>query len=226
MAVVLLVDDERAVRTGMARFLEGEGFEVETARDGVEALEKFSARTPDLVLLDVMMPRCNGFTACAEIRRLDPTVPIVFLTAMDSEAELVRALGLGADDFLSKSSGDAGKIARIRSALARHEAHRSASWNRRVALGRMTADIDSLTLSEDGRIVERLTKTEGDILSYLASRRGNIVSRGEIVDALRGEGFACEDGMLYVHVSNLRRKLGAAAALVVSERGAGYRLLK
>lgn len=226
MAVILLVDDERSVRTGMARFLEGEGFEVETARDGVEALEKFSARAPDLVLLDVMMPRCNGFTACAEIRKLDPTVPIVFLTAMDSEAELVRALGLGADDFLSKSSGDAGKIARIRSALARHEAHRSMSGRRRVALGRITADIDSLTLSEDGRIVERLTKTEGDILSYLASRRGNIVSRGEIVDALRGEGFACEDGMLYVHVSNLRRKLGAAAALIVNERGAGYRLLK
>ena len=113
MAVILLADDERAVRTGMRRFLESEGFTVEVAKDGIEAVEKFAAIRPDLVLMDVMMPKCNGFTACTEIRRIDPAVPVVFLTALDSEADLVRGFSLGADDYVSKSSGQGEQLARI-----------------------------------------------------------------------------------------------------------------
>lgn len=226
MKVILLADDERIVRTGMRRFLEAEGFKVKVAKDGAEALEKFRAIRPDLVLLDVMMPKCNGFTACSEIRRIDRTVPVVFLTALDSEADLVRGLGLGGDDYVSKSAGEGEKLARIRAALARAEAFEEESSAGRIALGRIVADVDALSVTEKGRRIAQLTRTEGDILRVLASRRGNIVSRHELVDALRGAGYACDEGMLYVHISNLRRKLSAAAAMIESERGAGYRLLK
>jgi DNA-binding response OmpR family regulator len=181
---------------------------------------------PDLVLLDVMMPKCNGFTACTEIRRIDRTVPVVFLTALDSEADLVRGLGLGGDDYISKSAGEGEKLARIRAALARADAFEEQSSAGRIVLGRIVADVDSLSVMERRRRIAQLTRTEGDILRVLASRRGNIVSRPELIDALRGTGYVCEEGMLYVHVSNLRRKLASAAGMIESERCAGYRLLK
>jgi two-component system response regulator VanR len=226
MSVILLADDERIARSGMRRFLEAEGFKVEVAKDGAEALEKFRAVRPDLVLLDVMMPKCNGFTACTEIRRIDRTVPVVFLTALDSEADLVRGLGLGGDDYISKSAGEGEKLARIRAALARAEAFEEQSSAGRIVLGRIVADVDSLSVMERRRRIAQLTRTEGDILRVLASRRGNIVSRHELIDALRGSGYVCEEGMLYVHVSNLRRKLASAGGMIESERCAGYRLLK
>jgi two-component system response regulator MprA len=226
MAVILLADDERTVRTGMRRFLESEGFTVEVAKDGIEAVEKFASIRPDLVLMDVMMPKCNGFTACTEIRRIDPAVPVVFLTALDSEADLVRGFSLGADDYVSKSSGQGEQLARIRAVLSRSQFYLGLSSGGKVVMGKTTADIDALTVDEKGRETVRLTKTEGDILRFLAANRGNVVSRKEILDALRGAGFACEEGMLYVHVCNLRRKLGAAGEMIVSERGAGYRLVR
>ena len=106
MAEILLADDERAVREGLKAMLVGEGFSVRTARDGADALAKFAEKRPDAVLLDVMMPKMNGFMACRQMRELDSLVPVVFLTAKDSEADQVRGMGLGADDFISKSAGD------------------------------------------------------------------------------------------------------------------------
>ena len=104
---ILLADDERAFRSGMKALLESEGFAVRTARDGEAAVRKFAERVPDVVILDVMMPRMNGFRACEEIRKTDRRVPVVFLTAKDDEVDQVRALGLGADDYVSKSAPEA-----------------------------------------------------------------------------------------------------------------------
>ena len=109
---ILLADDERAFRSGMKALLESEGFAVRTARDGEAAVRKFTERVPDVVILDVMMPRMNGFRACEEIRKTDRRVPVVFLTAKDDEVDQVRALGLGADDYVSKSAPEALLVAR------------------------------------------------------------------------------------------------------------------
>ena len=106
VAEILLVDDERTVREGLKRLLESEGFAVRTARDGVDALAKLSDKRPDAVLLDVMMPKLNGFALCTELRKTDALLPVVFLTAKDSEADEIRGMGLGADDYVSKSAGE------------------------------------------------------------------------------------------------------------------------
>lgn len=226
-AEILLADDERAFRSGMKSLLESEGFAVRAARDGEEAVRMFSERRPDIVVLDVMMPKMNGFRACEEIRKADRRVPVVFLTAKDAEADQVRALGLGADDYVSKSAPEALFLARVRRALER--AHEFASGlpsdaDGCIRLGRTTVDATTLEVSVSGKPAGRLTKTEADILRILAASRGRSFSTDELIAALRGDGFACEDTMLYVHVSNLRRKLGPAASLIGNSWKSGYSL--
>ena len=227
MAEILIVDDERAIREGLKMTLSSEGFAVRTARDGDDALKKIGEHKPDLVLLDVMMPRMNGFAACESIRKADKLLPVIFLTAKDSEADQVRGIGLGADDYISKDCGDAMMLARINRALARSsaigESVRGASGET-IALGIVSVDLKTFAVTEKGEEIARLTKTEADILKLLDSQRGKLVVQDDIITDLRGNGFACEDTMLYVHICNLRRKLGSASSKIVNKRGVGYGL--
>ena len=231
MTEILLADDERAFREGLKALLSAEGFSVRTARDGDEAVRKFAERRPDIVLLDVMMPKMNGFLACERIRQLDRRVPVVFLTAKDAEADQVRALGIGADDYVSKSAPEALLLARIRRAVERSRELSAAApaadavVGEVLHLGRVTVNLSTLVVSGVRRGTCSLTKTEADILRILASARGRHLTTDELIAALRGAGFACEDTMIYVHVSNIRRKLGPAAEMLSSSRGAGYSLL-
>ncbi|MBR1920964.1 MAG: response regulator, partial [Kiritimatiellae bacterium] len=119
MSEILLADDDRAVRRGYRALFEDEGYAVRTARNGDEALALFAERRPDLVLLDVMMPRKNGIAVCREIRRVDEAVPILFVTAAPSEAGLVRGLGHGADDYIDKARSSEELLARVAAALRR-----------------------------------------------------------------------------------------------------------
>ena len=225
MAEILVVDDERVLRDGIKAVLSGEGFEVRTARDGEEALRKIAEKRPDLVLLDVMMPKMNGFKCCGRIRETDRILPVIFLTAKDAEADQVRGIGLGADDFVSKSASDAVLLARINRALERSsaigESVRSASGSV-IALGAVSVDVKSFAVTENGEEIARLTKTEADILKLLDSKRGELVVQDDIITDLRGNGFACEDTMLYVHICHLRRKLGSASSMIINKRGVGY----
>ena len=225
MAEILVVDDERVLRDGIKAILSGEGFEVRTARDGDEALKKIAEKRPDLVLLDVMMPKMNGFRCCERIRETDRILPVIFLTAKDSEADQVRGIGLGADDFVSKSASDAVLLARINRALERTnaigESVRSAS-GAMIAIGAVRVDMKTFAVTEKGEEIARLTKTEADILKLLDSCRGELVVQDDIITDLRGKGFACEDTMLYMHICNLRKKLGSASSMIVNKRGVGY----
>lgn len=228
MMEILIVDDERVLREGLKNLLMGEGYAVRTARGGDEALEKIAERRPDLVLLDVMMPKLNGFRCCDEIRKSDALLPIVFLTAKDSEADQVRGLGLGADDYISKDAGEQVLLARIARALAR-AGTMAASTARRaedaVRMGRVSVDRTSFVVSIDGKKVTRLTRSEADIFDLLYRNRPRTFTIDGIVSALRGEGFACEDTLVYSHVWNLRRKLGPAAEMIACTRGIGYRFV-
>ena len=225
MAEILVVDDERALRDGIKAVLSGEGFEVRTARDGDEALRKIAEKRPDLVLLDVMMPKMNGFRCCERIRGTDRILPVIFLTAKDAEVDQVRGIGLGADDFVSKSASDAVLLARINRALERSsafgEAGRSASGTT-IALGTVSVDLKTFVGAEKGEEIACLTKTEADMLRFLAAHRGELVVADDIITELRGNGFACEDAMLYMHMCNLRKKLGSAGPMIVTKRGVGY----
>ena len=229
MAEILIVDDERVLREGLKATLTGEGFAVRTARDGEDALRKLSERAPDLVLLDVMMPKMNGFRTCEEIRKADRSVPIIFLTAKDSEADQVRGLGLGADDYISKDAGETVLLARINRALARTASFNEIAAKREaqpIRLGKVRVDPKSLSVSDPSGEIARLTKTEVDILRLLDSERGAFFSVERLISELRGQGFACEDSMLYSHISHLRRKLGPAGDLISSNRRAGYCLAR
>lgn len=229
MAEILVVDDERIVRDGLKARLQGEGFAVRTARDGADALAKIAERRPDLVLLDVLMPRMNGFRVCEEVRRTDAALPIVFLTASASDGDQVRAIGLGGDDYVSKSAPDAVLLVRINRALDRVGAIAAGGSQRQgntIRLGKVSVDMQTLSVAEDGREIARLTKTESDILALLDEANGKPLSIDAIISKLRGDGFSCEDAMVYVHVGNLRRKLGSAASMVVNHRSEGYVLVR
>ena len=227
MAEILIVDDEKALRDSLKIILLGEGFEVRMARDGDEALEKIAEKRPDLVLLDVMMTRMNGYKCCEKIRETDKLLPVIFLTAKDGETDQVRGISLGADDFVSKSASDSVLLARVNRALARSsaigESVKSASAAT-IVLGTVSVDMKTLAVTEKGKEIARLTKTEADILKLLDAQRGELVIQDDIITDLRGNGFACEDTMLYVHIFNLRKKLGSASSKIINKRGVGYGL--
>jgi len=224
MAEILVVDDERAVRVGIKTLLSACGYAVRLARRGLQGLEMFRTRRPDLILLDVMMPGTTGFDVCREIRAEDPFVPIIFLTALESEANQVRALGLGADDYISKTAGEAELFARIRRALERTAAFKAgASGLRHAEIGKLTIDFDALTVRGPGVNVH-LTKTEGDILWLLNSERGRFFQTDEILEVVRGPDISYESS-LRTHMSRLRHKLGKASCMIVNQRGSGYKLL-
>ena len=228
MVEILVVDDERVIREGLKRLLLAEGFSVRTAKNGDEALVAFRDRRPSLVLLDVMMPKRNGFSVCGEIRSIDPFTPIVFLTAKDGEAEQVRGFGLGADDYISKSAGDAELLARVRRAVERvavYNTKSESSESRRRQIGSAIVDFDTLVV-QNGDETERLTKTEADLLWLLVAERGKSVSCEEIIDVLKAGGFTGDSSSIYVHVSHLKKKLGRSGALLCSERNIGYRLMR
>ena len=197
---ILVVDDELAIRKGLAAMLEGAGYSVRTARDGIAALGVIHAQRPDLVLLDVMMPLMDGFKVCEEIRKRDRDLPIVFLTAKDADEDQVRGLEVGADDFVSKSSDSAVLLVRIRKALERAER----------LLGNVAPD--------------NLTKTEADIYRLLASVHGKYLTALEIFSAIRGEGYVGDEGNMRSHMSRLRSKLPQGVTIDVM-RGRGYALV-
>ena len=187
MAEILIVDDEKALRDSLKIILLGEGFEVRMARDGDEALEKIAEKRPDLVLLDVMMTRMNGYKCCEKIRETDKLLPVIFLTAKDSETDQVRGISLGADDFVSKSASDSVLLARVNRALARSsaigESVKSASAAT-IVLGTVSVDMKTLAVTEKGKEIARLTKTEADILKLLDAQRGELVIQDDIITCL------------------------------------------
>ena len=200
MAEILIVDDERLIRAGLAQLLVGAGFAVREAHDGKSALAAVAERRPDLVLLDVMMPGMDGFEACAQLVATDRDLPVVFLTAKDSENDQVRGLEVGADDFLSKTVGKEVLLARVRKALAR------------------TARLSVAVAPSE------MTKTEADIYRLLSSARGKWFSYREIFNSVRGEGYYGDEGAIRSHVSRLREKLPPGEQ-IDSRRGRGYALI-
>ena len=223
---ILLADDDRLMRKAFGALLESEGFSVRAARNGEEAVAAFAERRPDMVVLDMMMPKMNGLETCKAIRERDASVPILFLSCLADDTKKLRAYDSGADDYVEKTTNGDVIVAKIRAVLRRvAEASCAAEERDRLRLGRVEVDLKSHEVFFSGELANRLTKTECDILKILSSRRGQTFPRDELIAGLRGEGFVCEDALLYVHVSNLRKKLGVAAEMLTSVRDVGYSLL-
>lgn len=205
---ILTADDDPQLLRLVARNLQLEGYEVITASDGKQALELIETHQPDLVLLDVMMPRMDGFTVCHRVREFSP-VPIIIITARGQDQDKVRGLDLGADDYLTKPFSVDELLARVRAVLRRsqfssHE--QSQALRTTVTVGDLVIDFAQhlVTLNEQE---VTLTPTEYRILAYLAQNVGRVVTQDLLLEHVWGEEYVGEGHMLQVNINRLRRKI-------------------
>ena len=226
-AEILVVEDDPATRLVLARGLHAAGYRVVEAADARTALERFAARRPDLVLLDLGLPDLDGLQVIRTIRR-DALTPIVILSGRYEEQEKVQALDAGADDYVTKPFGVDELRARIRVAL-RHAAGPAAGTEGLVTVGPIALDPGRHEASVAGTHVD-LSPREFEILRVLLTHRGMVVTKGRLLRAVWGTAYQGEADYVYVHVSRLRRKLtavdpaAAAGSLIVTEPGVGYRV--
>ena len=223
-ARILLVEDDPSIREVTAIGLRAAGFEVETAADGAAGLERWRRDSPDLVLLDVMLPRLDGLEVCREIRR-ESMVPIVMLTARGDTIDVVVGLEAGADDYVRKPFEMPELVARIRAALRRKRGTTEADASASLQLGSLTIDTAGRTVRRDDDEIA-LTRTEFDLLVELAQRPGQVLTRDQLLDRVWGYDYLGDSRLVDVAIQRLRAKIEsdpAAPELVLTIRGAGYK---
>jgi len=218
---VLTVEDEPEMADLLARGLRGEGYEVDVAADGVDALTLAKDGGYDIAILDVMLPGMSGFEICRWLRRQNPGMGIILLTARDAVDDRVTGLDAGADDYLTKPFEFAELAARLR-AIRR----RDAAGTSRLDVGGLQIDSHRHEISAGGREL-RLSRTEFDLLRLLAVNLGRVLPRAEILEALWGSASYIDPNIVDQYVSYVRRKLDAVGAPVriVTARGVGYELI-
>jgi DNA-binding response OmpR family regulator len=215
---IVIVEDESAIADALAARLRAEGFAVEVANDGHRGVELCERISPDLVVLDVMLPGIDGHEVCRRIQA-QRAVPVLMLTALDAETDLIVGLGVGADDYMTKPFSQREFVARVRALLRR--AHRSAEPSTQpIAAGPITIDPERREVRRDGRLVH-LTPTEFDLLHRLALRPGVVFSREQLLEEVWGYPDGVAGGRTVdSHVAAVRRKLGADVVRTV--QGIGY----
>ncbi|MFP8885638.1 response regulator transcription factor [Streptomyces mangrovi] len=225
-ARVLVVDDEPAVREALRRSLAFEGYETELAADGLEALRRVEAYRPDLVILDVLMPRMDGLTAARRLRARGETVPVLMLTARDTVGDRVTGLDAGADDYLVKPFELDELLARVRALLRRSSYAREQAGAERtevLSFAGLRMDLTTREVTRGGRPVE-LTRTEFTLLEMFMAHPRQVLTREQILKAVWGFDFEPSSNSLDVYVMYLRRKTeaGGEPRLVHTVRGVGY----
>ena len=225
MAYILLAEDDTTLRNALTLALKSEGYEVRACKDGAEALAAYAERRPDLVILDVMMPKKSGYDVCTEIRRNDDLVPVVFLTAKSSEEDIVLGLGLGADDFIAKPVRLDVLFARLAVIMKwTKRTGTTAAQKDTFAIGNAQIDATRFTVSTPGEVDLPLTIRELGLLRTFAAHPGEVLSRDALLDAVWGENYYASSRTLDQHIVQIRRKLGPSGNLIETVRGTGYRL--
>lgn len=226
MAVnILVVDDDRAVRDSLRRSLTFNGYEVETAHDGLDAYEKIRSARPDAVVLDVMMPNVGGNELCRRLRSSGDNLPVLMLTARDSVSDRVAGLDVGADDYLPKPFALEELLARLRALLRRADSAEELEDEPAEVLS-----FADLTLDQGSRDVSRgersisLTRTEFSLLEMLLANPKRVLTRGRILEEVWGYDFPTSGNALEVYIGYLRRKTeaGGEPRLIHTVRGVGY----
>ena len=223
-ARILLVEDDPSIREVTAIGLRAAGFEVETAADGAAGLERWRRDSPDLVILDVMLPRLDGLEMCREIRR-ESMVPIVMLTARGDTIDVVVGLEAGADDYVRKPFEMPELVARIRAALRRKRGTTEADASASLQLGSLAIDTAGRTVRRDGDEIA-LTRTEFDLLVELAQRPGQVLTRDQLLDRVWGYDYLGDSRLVDVAIGRVRAKVERDPAnpeLLLTVRGSGYK---
>ena len=226
--LILIAEDDPAILSGVADLLTIEGYAVETATDGNLALERFRSLSPALVLLDVMMPKMNGYDVCRAIRREDSATPVLMLTAKGEEIDKVIGLELGADDYIVKPFGMAELLARVCSSLRRGALTKTPAESRpssRLSLGDASVDFDGMT-GRKGGVSFSLTPKEAELLRFLVINEGKAVSRETLLETVWGVDCEITTRSIDQHMVRLRQKLEddpSNPRFLHTVHGVGYR---
>lgn len=221
---ILLVDDEKDIVEFLEYNLVQEGFEVVTAYDGYEAIEKLKEK-PDLIILDVLMPKMDGFETCQKIRsnKEFKNVPVIFLTAKSTEADEIKGLNLGADDFIRKPISPKKLIARVQSNLRKSESGPSETKKtKEIKIGPLFIDKEKYTVTLGGKNII-FPKKEFEILAFLAANPGKVFHRDKILADVWGTDIFVVERTIDVHIRKIREKLDTYSDLIETIKGVGYR---
>jgi two-component system response regulator RegX3 len=225
MARILVVEDEATLAEAISFLLSKEGFDVAVAATGPEAIESFDKSGADLILLDLMLPGLSGTDVCRHIRTKS-SVPIIMLTAKDSEIDKVVGLEIGADDYVTKPYSSRELIARIRAVLRRGELHDNGDEGATLEVGPVRMDTDRHIISVNGEVVAMPLK-EFELLEFLMRNAGRVLTRVQLIDRVWGSDYVGDTKTLDVHIKRLRAKIEKDPAnpeFIQTVRGMGYKM--
>lgn len=222
---LLIVDDEARIRDLIRKYASFEGYNVEEASNGMEAIEKCRQKNYDLIIMDVMMPELDGFSACREIRRKSQ-VPVIMLSARGEEYDRIHGFELGIDDYVVKPFSPRELMMRVSAVLKRTAANVPAtSDGERVTIGDMVVDFAARQVTIKGEKLN-LSPKEYDLLFYMVRNRGIALTREKLISDVWGYDFFGDDRTLDTHIKLLRKSLGEYADKITTLRGVGYRFEK
>lgn len=221
MQNILIVEDDMDIQELLREFLKEAGYEVMTASDGIEAMELFAKNKYDLILLDIMLPKIDGFGVCELIRK-QSQVPIIMLTALGGEEEQIRGLDLQVDDYITKPFSVPILIRKI-AAVLRRSGQTQDEGHKTIAYQNLLLDLDNYTAMVDG-IAYELTQREFEVLRELLTHQGRIMTRQNLLDKLWRYDFYGDERVVDTHIKNLRKKLDIE--FIQTVRGVGYKIDK
>lgn len=218
---ILIVDDEEQIRNLIKKYAIFEGYQVSEAVDGMEAVEICRRQKFDLIIMDVMMPELDGFSACREIRKTSDT-PVLMLSARGEEYDRIHGFELGVDDYVVKPFSPKELMMRVGAILKRAKGGIGDSQREMVSFGGLTVDFTGRIVYIDGKRVD-MTPKEYELLFYMVKNRGIALTREKLINEVWGYDFMGDDRTLDTHIKLLRKSLGPYSGYIVTLRGVGYR---
>ena len=221
MQRILVVEDDFDIQELLQNFLQEAGYAITVANDGIEALDIFAKNQFDLILLDVMLPKIDGFSVCELIRK-QSQIPIIMLTALSGEEEQIRGLDLQVDDYITKPFSMPVLVRKI-AAVLRRTSHQQEDQHCTISYQNLILDLDSYTAAVNGNTYE-LTQREFEVLRELLANQGRVMTRQNLLDKLWRYDFYGDERVVDTHIKNLRKKLGIE--FIQTIRGVGYKIDK
>ncbi len=223
MAKILIIEDDPVINKTLEYNLKRAGYSVITAGDGMSGLKSARDDKPDLILLDLMLPELDGFQLCKEVRSVNPMIPILMLTALEDESDMIKGLNLGADDYITKPFSMAELIARIKANLRKVQAVDVKKGREKIEIGDLSIEPDNYTVRVKG-VEIRLRPKEFELLRLMAAHPGTLFNRKELAERVWGYGFSASR-TIDVHIKRIRDRIESASdySYIKTVHGVGYR---